>query len=129
MVIVRSEQDRQRCLKFVLEMPLLPVKEVDISEYKPNRTLRQNRAFHAWCKALSDGTGYTEKEIKDKLVLAVFEPEIRKVKVKRGNEFEEITLIERKSTAKLTIEEFNKLQDETLIVAHKVGVQLEPYRE
>lgn len=127
MFIVKTEHDRQRVMDVIRQMPLYPVQKVTIADYKRNRTLEQNAAFHAWCALLAEHTGYTEEEVKDKMVLTVFEPEHRLVKVKRGDKFEEYELIERRSTANLTKEEFTRLQDAVLMVAHSLGVALQPY--
>lgn len=127
MFIVKTEHDRQRVLDIVRQMPLYPVQKVTIADYKRNRTLEQNAAFHAWVKAIADHTGYTDEEVKDKLVLTVFEPVTRQVKVRRGSAIEEYTIIERRSTADLTVEEFTRLQDAVLMVAHQLGVALQPY--
>lgn len=127
MFVIKTEQERARCLDAIRNMPLYPVQQVKIGDYKRNRTREQNDAFHSWCRAISEATGYTEEEVKDKLVLSVFPPVTRQVKVKRGSQFEEYTLIERRSTADLTVEEFTRLQDAVLMVAHQLGVALQPY--
>jgi len=127
MFIIRNEQNRQQCIDAIRNMPLHPVQQVKIGDYKRNRTREQNDALHSWFRAIAEHTGYTEEEVKDKLVLTVFEPTHRQVKVKRGNEFEEYTLVERRSTADLSVEEFIRLQDATLMVAHTLNVTLQPY--
>jgi len=127
MFIIKNEHTRQQCIEAIRNMPLHPVQQVKIGDYKRNRTREQNDAFHAWCRLLSDATGYTEDEVKDKLVLSVFPPIERTVKVKRKDGFEEYTLIERRSTADLTVQEFILLQDAAIIAAHAVNVTLQPY--
>lgn len=127
MFVIRTEADRLRCIDAIRDMPLYPVQQVKISDYKRNRSKEQNDAFHAWVSIISDHTGYTEEETKDKLVLATFEPIIRTVQVRRGGKVEEITLIERRSTANLTVEEFCRLQDTTMMVAHTLNISLQPY--
>jgi len=125
--VIRNEADRLRCIDTIRDMPLYPVQQVKISDYKRNRTAEQNSAFHAWTAIIADHTGYTDEEVKDKLVLATFEPIIRTVQVRRGGKVEEITLVERRSTANLTVEEFCRLQDATMIVAHTLNISLQPY--
>jgi hypothetical protein len=173
MFIIRTEADRLRCIDAIRDMPLYPVQQVKISDYKRNRTAEQNAAFHAWVKAISDHTGYTEEDVKYKLVIAVFEPEEKIVRVKCDDEkisglkrlqqkafkwfmkaldivdapaelreyiekrikpdveykngYAEYRLIERRSTANLTVEEFCRLQDATMIVAHTLNISLQPY--
>lgn len=127
MFLIRTESDRLRCIDAIRDMPLYPVQQVKIGDYKRNRTAEQNSAFHAWVKNIADHTGYTDEEVKDKLVLATFDPIIRTVNVRRGDKVEEVTLIERRSTANLTVEEFCRLQDATMIVAHTLNISLQPY--
>ena len=127
MFVIRTEADRLRCIDAIRDMPLYPVQQVKISDYKRNRTAEQNAAFHVWTKTIADHTGYTLDEVKDKLVLAVFEPEVRTVNVKRHGKMEEVTLIERRSTANLTVEEFCRLQDATMMIAHTLNISLQPY--
>ena len=124
MFIIRSETDKHRAIEHIKTMPLVPVQFVNIDDYKKNRTSAQNRTFHKWVTIIAEYTGYTLEEVKDKVVLSIWEPVQRVIKVKTEEGLREYTLIERRSTASLSTEEFTKLLDAVIIVAHTLKLQL-----
>lgn len=125
--ILRNNEIKESCISEIRALPEYPLMEVKVAPYKKNRTREQNDAFHAWARVLAEFTGYSEDEIKDKLVLSVWPPVEKTVKVKTADGFEEYVLRERKSTANLTVDEFLELQNAALIVAAKLGVTIQVY--
>jgi hypothetical protein len=124
MFIIKTEQDKIRAIDFIRQMALHPVQYIDIDDYKKHRTTSQNRYFHKCVKVIADHTGYTLEEVKDKIVLSVWEPTVRTVTVVKNGKREEKTLIERKSTASLDTKEFSDLVNAVMIVAHTLQIVL-----
>lgn len=120
MFILRKESDKDNVLTYIKSLNLDKPQYVEIDEYKGKRTKAQNAYFHLCCGYISKDTGYTPEEVKAKIVLSIWEPEIKTYKVKG----EDVTLMERKSTANLTKEEFTLLVNELMTVSAKINCQL-----
>lgn len=124
MFIIKTKADKQRVIDHINAMPLYPVQYVDIFDYVKNRTKAQSRTFHKWVKVISDYTGYKPREVKDKLVLTLWEPIIRVVRVRRNGAWVEFNLADRLSTADLTVSEMSDLMDVTSATARELGLEL-----
>lgn len=122
--IIRTKEDKIRAKDAIDAMPLSPVQILRFSDYKKNRSRAQNDTFHQWVKLLADYSGYSMDDVKDKLVLSIWPPRPREVKVKTGGKFETYTLIERRSTTELTVEEMSHLLTVTADLAAQLDVKL-----
>lgn len=122
--IIRSEADKLRAKDAIDAIGFSPVQIVKISDYKRNRSKSQNATFHLWVKLIADHTGYSLDEVKDKIVLSIWPPVSREINVRAGNKTEKYTLIERRSTAKLSIEEMTQLMNAAAIVADQLNIVL-----
>ena len=124
MFIIRKKSDLEHVISYLNSMGFDTPKCVEIDEYKGKRTKAQNSYFHMCCGIIAKDTGYEPEEVKSKIVLALWEPEITHVKVKRGDKLEDVTLMERKSTASLTKEEFTLLVNQLMQVAGVMNIRL-----
>jgi len=124
--IIKTPQDKIRAIDFIRDMPLSPVQSVVIKKYKRNRSLAQNNTFHDWAELIADVSGYSPDEVKDKLVLSLWPPVQRTVEVKNKSGVSRYTMIERRSTKEMTVEEMTLLLNATAQIAHTLGVKL-PY--
>lgn len=124
MFIIKTEADKIRAINYISSMPLHPVQYVDIDRYVKSRTKAQNRAFHKWVSIISDYTGYALEEVKDKLVLSLWEPVTRKVKARRDGAWVEFELSDRRSTTDLNTAEMSELIMATQAVAKELGLSL-----
>jgi hypothetical protein len=62
---LRSKQDVLRCIAYIGSLGLLGHKWcVKVEEYKPKRSLAQNRCFHSWCGEMAKHKGYSPDEMK-----------------------------------------------------------------
>lgn len=122
--IIRTPKDKLRAKDAIDAMGFSPVQIVRIGDYKKNRSRAQNDTLHQWIGLIAEHTGYTMDEVKDKLVLSLWEPVKREIKVKTNGKLESYTLIERRSTTTLSVEEMSRLMDATVMVASDLGIVL-----
>jgi len=127
MFIIKNEEERLRCMDAIRYMPLYPVQQVKIGDYKRNRTLEQNSAFHAWCKSIADYNGDDFETIKYGLVHNVFGLSTHITNQLHDGKIVQVEIPYLRSTTDLTVEEFCRLQDATLALAHFLNVRLQPY--
>jgi len=122
--IIRGKSDKERAKDFIDALGFSPVHVVEMKEYKKNRSLAQNATFHMWIKLIADHTGYTLEEAKDKIVLWLWKPVSREIRVKVGDRQEVYTLTERRKTSTLSKEEMNMLMNATAIVGDSLDIVL-----
>lgn len=124
MFIIRTKEDKERAIDHIREMALLPVQYVDIDDYKKHRSSAQNRFFHKAVKIISEHSGYSPDEVKDKIVLSIWPPIEKTVEVVKSGKVEKHILRSRRSTADLDTKEFSQLVDAVFIIADKLELTL-----
>lgn len=104
--------------------------ELTVRKWKNDRTSRQNRAFHGWCKIIADETGDTPEDVKGEIKRKYLEKLIRdengepKIDPETG-EFR--TKIQ--DTSSLSIEEFSELQSRVMDLAEFLSIKLPVYED
>lgn len=116
--IIRNEQIRQNVIDCISKLPIDTPIQVDIKDYKKNRTIDQNALYHEWVGVFCELTGYTHDE-QHEVFKAMFLPVI--TRTVRGVELKELT-----STTKLTTKQFSDYMKEIEALAVEYGIQL-PY--
>jgi len=124
MFIIKTNDDKMRAINYITSMSLSPVQFIDIDDYEKKRSSNQNRYFHKCVKIIADYTGYSAEEVKDKIVLSIWQPEERVVVVKKDGKSENHVLRNRRSTAKLNTKEFSLLVDAIMVVAHSLKLTM-----
>lgn len=118
--VLRTPQDRARCVAFINSQtsPDKPI-SVTVKPYVKNRSLAQNRLWHAWISEWAKHRGENPKRlkilIKDHLDLYEYETH-----TKTGE-----AIAAMRSTSDLTVEEFTGLIQQTEILAAQQGIILE----
>lgn len=119
--ILGNERVKGNCLKAIESLPL-GMYEVRIAKVEKNRTTRQNRFYWGpWLQTFADWMGEKDKDYLHKQF------KVRFLGVEKSMVAGEI-LIEPKSTAKLSIEEFGVFLNKVEGVAMEMGITL-PSRE
>jgi hypothetical protein len=119
-IIIMNEQIRQDVISFIQSMNIESYVQVDVKDYKKNRTIDQNALYHMWVEIFCELTGYTHDE-QHEVFKAMFLPVIEKTV--RG-----IALRELSSTTKLNTKEFSAYMREIEALAVEYGLVL-PYPE
>lgn len=117
---LRNKQDAMRCVAYITSLTLMGKRwTVKVEEYKPKRSLAQNRLFHAWIGEWAKIRGENPERlkilIKDHLGMYQYETH-----PKTGE-----TIAAMRSTSDLTVEEFTGLIHQTEILAAQQGIILE----
>lgn len=117
---IRSKQDVMRCVAYIGSLSLLGKRwSIKIEEYKPKRSLAQNRLWHAWVGEWAKIRGENPERlkilIKDHLGMYRYEEHPKTGKV----------IPAMRSTSDLTVEEFTGLIQQTEILAAQQGIILE----
>lgn len=101
--------------------------ELSVRKWKNDRTSRQNRAFHGWCKIIADETGDTPEDVKGELKKKYLEKLIRdengEPKIDENGEFRTKIM----DTSALSVEEFSELQARVMDVAEFLNIKLPTY--
>jgi hypothetical protein len=76
-IIITSEELRNRAFEVLSALPLVPVHEIDIREYKKDRSVAQNRTLWLWLSIIGNELGESKEELhekyKDKFLVNIFE--------------------------------------------------------
>lgn len=114
---VRNKQDIMRVQAYIGSLGFMgKVWCVRVDEYKPKRSLSQNRCFHAMCGELAKHKGYSPEEMKV-LIKAHFGLFHYVANKKTGEVIPAL-----KSTADLSVEDFANLITNTEILCAKEGI-------
>lgn len=117
--LLRSKQDVLRCCAYISSLSFMGKRwSLRVEEYKPKRSLSQNRLWHAWCGILAKEKGYEAAEMKI-LLKAHFQFYEYVTNKKTGEVIPSL-----RSTADLNVTEFMSLITQTEVLAAKEGILL-----
>lgn len=77
--IIQNKEDRARAVSFVSSIRAQPVMQVEVKEYKPNRSQAQNRLMWMWYGIIARDLGNTPEELHEQMksrVLGFVEVEV-----------------------------------------------------
>lgn len=76
-LVINSEEVRNRALTIIKGLPLTPVQEVVIREYKKDRSLEQNALYWRWLTVIGNELGETKEDLheryKSKFLVHIYE--------------------------------------------------------
>ena len=62
-MIIKVESDKERAINQIKALNVDKVWQVDIKQYKPNRSLAANRLYWKWLQIIGDDLGYHRDEL------------------------------------------------------------------
>lgn len=121
-IIREGDEDRRnRAVEFLRMLKLGRDMQVEIREYRRDRSLAQNRLMWMWHTIIGKELGYDPEEIHDMVKVRVLGVERKSVQSDHG---EMVELIVPKSTAKLKVAEMTKFLEAVELLASSLGIVL-----
>lgn len=114
--IISSEHKRREAMQAVAQCTSAKVMQVEIKEYKKNRSTSQNRLYWMWLNVIGDFNGNTADELHEEMKVRFLG--VQHIEVAGTH------LIIPKSTAKLNTTEFTKFLEAIEALAMELGVAL-----
>lgn len=120
--IVRAgdEERRHRAVEFLRMLKLNRDIQVDIKEYKRDRSLAQNRLMWSWYGVIGKDLGYDPEDLHEEMKARVLGVERRMVQGPEGS----IELVIPKSTSKLKVNEMSRFLEAIEVLASSLGITL-----
>lgn len=115
--LLKSEKQRESVIAYLNRVNIGgKLLSVEIKPYKRNRSHAQNRLLWSWYNILSPETGYTPDELHEQFKVRLLGVEEKVV--------EGITLVQPRSSKKLSTEEFTDFLSRIELVALEMGINL-----